>query len=159
MQDPLAERVNAEVAARQLVNRLLDDWRRGDWRDFGRCFTEDANYVTADGTCCRGRDAIEQCKREEGLDPHARASAAFKRVQITHPSPGVAIVYVEGTAEEPGQAEIGRWMGTLVAILTPQGEWLFASSQGMRLPPARGWLGRALDRLDRLGGMEGPPQT
>ena len=51
--DPADER-----AVRELFEKLLEDWARGDGEAYGSRFTEDADYVAFDGTRTKGREEI-----------------------------------------------------------------------------------------------------
>ncbi|GAA3089533.1 SgcJ/EcaC family oxidoreductase [Nonomuraea salmonea] len=52
---------NAEITA--LLTRLADAWNAGDATAYAALFTEDADYITFDGTHTEGRAAIEAAHR------------------------------------------------------------------------------------------------
>lgn len=61
--------MRVEDPVRHAIAELVSAWNRCDARTFGELFTEDAEYVGADGVPRLGRDAIEklvqQAKRQE----------------------------------------------------------------------------------------------
>ncbi len=49
---------STEEAVRELFQKLLDFWGRGDGAAYGDLFTADADYVAFDGSQIMGRDQI-----------------------------------------------------------------------------------------------------
>lgn len=120
---------NAEITA--LLTRLADAWNAGDATAYAALFTEDADYITFDGTHTEGRAAIEAAHRWlfdgplKGSTMPAPAEPRVKRL-----ADGAVLVVSKG-----GTAVGGQLRGSTVsftAVRTPGG-WRFASFQNTRV--------------------------
>jgi uncharacterized protein (TIGR02246 family) len=49
---------------RRVIDELVSAWNRADAGAFGGLFTQDADYIGADGVAHHGRNAIEQLLRQ-----------------------------------------------------------------------------------------------
>lgn len=146
-QDPLTDRVRAEVGVRDLVARTTRAWNEGSAQDYGRCFTADAWHVFIDGTHYAGREAIERLHQEVRSTP-GWPRAMLKMVRITHPARGVASVMLEGVGLAPGEKEGLYWLGTATAVLEPDGVWRYASAHNTQLAVgSRSWFADAWKML------------
>jgi uncharacterized protein (TIGR02246 family) len=89
--DPADER-----AVRELFEKLLEDWARGDGEAYGSRFTEDADYVAFDGTRTKGREEISS-SHQQLFDKFMKGTRLTGRIEgIEFPVPGVALVHATG---------------------------------------------------------------
>ncbi len=147
------DRVEAEVAVRQLLMRTHDAWNARDVAAYVQCFTTDALFTNVLGECVYGRDAISQ--RFDAWQREVAAKALHYRVvRVTHPAPNVAIVVREATREEPEHQPDRYLLISSVAVRDIDGQWRFASLQAMVSSDALqqeadepGWLERLRQRL------------
>lgn len=127
-------------AVRELFEKLLEDWARGDGEAYGSRFTEDADYVAFDGSNTKGREEISS-SHQQLFDTFLKGTRLTGRiVSIKFPSPDVALIRATGdtimrgkTKPSPERASIQ----TLVAVRR-DGEWRFATLHNSRVRPIKG---------------------
>ena len=156
--DPADER-----AIRDLFERLLEDWARGDGEAYGSRFTEDADYVAFDGTRTKGREEVSS-SHQQLFDKFMKGTRLTGRIEgVKFPVPGVALVHATGGTLMRGKTEPSPErdsIQTLVAVKREGGEWRFAAFHNTRVRPigrgARGFLIWAI--TDRLWRTFGPKE-
>ncbi|UBU09422.1 SgcJ/EcaC family oxidoreductase [Nonomuraea gerenzanensis] len=115
----------------ELLTRLAQAWNNGDATAYAAVFTEDADYITFEGTHTRGRAAIESTHRWLFQGPlKGSTMAAPGDVTVKPLADGAALVIAAG-----GTAVEGRRRDSVVsltAVRTPEG-WRFASFQNTRV--------------------------
>jgi uncharacterized protein (TIGR02246 family) len=140
-----------EAAVRALVQRLDDAW--GDADAYAAVFTEDADYVTFDGTALRGRRAIAEAHRPlfERFLKGSRLVSEPPTVRFL--APDVALVHGKGAILRARQRRPSRRrlsVQTLVAVRR-EGGWRLTAFQNTRYRPfAQTLLGRALSLAGRV---------
>jgi len=152
--DPADER-----AVRELFEKLLEDWARGDGEAYGSRFAEDADYVAFDGTRTKGREEISSA-HQRLFDKFMKGTRLTGRIEgIEFPVPGVALIHATGGTVMRGKREPSPErdsIQTLVAVKRAEG-WRFAAFHNTRVRPiglgARTFLLWAItDRLWRIFG-------
>ena len=152
--DPADER-----AVRELFEKLLEDWARGDGEAYGSRFAEDADYVAFDGTRTKGREEISS-SHQRLFDKFMKGTRLTGRIEgIEFPVPGVALIHATGGTVMRGKREPSPErdsIQTLVAVKRAEG-WRFAAFHNTRVRPiglgARTFLLWAItDRLWRIFG-------
>ncbi|GAA4950686.1 uncharacterized protein (TIGR02246 family) [Nonomuraea thailandensis] len=119
----------SEIA--ELLAGLAEAWNRGDAAAYAALFTEDADYITFDGTHTRGRQAVESMHRwlfEGPLKGSTMATGGDHTVKAL--ADGAVLVIAAG-----GTTVDGRQRASIVsftAVRTPEG-WRFASFQNTRV--------------------------
>ena len=112
--DPADER-----AVRDLFEKLLEDWARGDGEAYGSRFTEDADYVAFDGTRTKGREEISS-SHQRLFDKFMKGTRLTGRIEgVKFPVPGVALVHATGGTLMRGKTETSPErdsIQTLVAV-------------------------------------------
>ena len=151
-----------ERAIRELFEKLLEDWARGDGEAYGSRFTDDADYVAFDGSHTRGRAEISS-SHQQLFDKFLKGSRLTGRIEsVKFLGPDVALVHTTGgtvmrgkTAPSPERHSVQ----TLVAVRR-EDEWRFAAFHNTRVRPigrgARGFLIWAI--TDRLWRTFGPKE-
>jgi uncharacterized protein (TIGR02246 family) len=140
-----------EAAVRSLVQRMNDAWGHVD--AFAAVFTEDADYVTFDGTHLRGRRAIAEAHRPlfERFMRGTRLVGEPPAVRFL--APDVALVHGKGAILWARQRRPSRRrlsVQTLVAVKGEEG-WRLTAFQNTRYRPfAQTLLGRALALAGRV---------
>ncbi|HEV2744430.1 MAG TPA: SgcJ/EcaC family oxidoreductase [Rubrobacter sp.] len=146
-------------AIRELFERLLEDWARGDGEAYGSRFTGDADYVAFDGSHTRGREEISS-SHQQLFDKFLKGSRLTGRIEsIKFPTPDVALVHATGGTIVRGRTEPSperHSVQTLVAVREGDG-WRFAAFHNTRVRPIGGGLRGFLiwavtDRLWRIFG-------
>jgi len=106
--------MNAGDRIRELIVDLVAAWNSGDGRAFGALFTQEAEYVGADGVVRRGRAAIENllaasdqqrvCIEEiVSIDPRTdSAKAAFRWASQTRGHARGGLVHCVMVRQEEG---------------------------------------------------------
>ncbi len=156
--DPADER-----AVRELFEKLLEDWARGDGEAYGSRFTEDADYVAFDGTRTKGREKISS-SHQRLFDKFMKGTRLTGRIEgMEFPVPGVALVHATGGTLMRGKSEPSPErdsIQTLVAVKREEG-WRFAAFHNTRVRPighgVRSFLIWAI--TDRLWRAFGPGRS
>jgi uncharacterized protein (TIGR02246 family) len=137
---------SADVAAiRHLFQRFLAAW--GDADTYASVFTEDADYVTFDGTHVKGRGAIAESHRLlfERVLKGSRLYSEPPAIRLL--TPDVALIHSKGAVLRAGQQRPSRRrmsVQTLVAIKQAD-EWRLVAFHNTRYRPfAQTLLGRLL---------------
>jgi uncharacterized protein (TIGR02246 family) len=130
--DPADER-----AVRELFEKLLEDWARGDGEAYGSRFTENADYVAFDGTRTKGREEISS-SHQRLFDKFMKGTRLTGGIEgIEFPVPGVALVHATGGTLMRGKSEPSPErdsIQTLVAVKREEG-WRFAAFHNTRVRP------------------------
>ncbi|MGW3351849.1 SgcJ/EcaC family oxidoreductase [Nonomuraea rubra] len=125
----MSEIPTSEVA--DLLAGLAEAWNSGDATAYAAVFTEDADYITFDGTHTRGREAIESMHRRLFEGPlNGSTMSTGGEYPVKPLADGAVLVVVAG-----GTAVDGRQRASTVsftAVRTPGG-WRFASFQNTRV--------------------------
>lgn len=151
-----------ERAIRELFEKLLEDWARGDGEAYGSRFTEEADYVAFDGSHTRGRADISS-SHQQLFDRFLKGSRLTGRIEGTKfLGPDVALVHATGGTVVRGKTEPSperHSVQTLVAVRRGD-EWRFSAFHNTRVRPigrgARGFLIWAI--TDRLWRTFGPKE-
>ena len=126
-----------ERAVRELFEKLLEDWARGDGEAYGSRFTEDADYVAFDGTRTKGRGEISS-SHQWLFDKFMKGTRLTGRIEgLKFPVPGVALVHTTGGTVMRGKAKPSPErdsIQTLVAVKREEG-WRFAAFHNTRVRP------------------------
>ncbi|MCG5220857.1 SgcJ/EcaC family oxidoreductase [Streptosporangium sp. KLBMP 9127] len=122
--------VNTEITG--LLTRLAEAWNAGDATAYAALFTEDADYITFDGTHSEGRAAIESSHRRLFAGPlkGSTMSASNGRTKVKPLADGAVLVLSGGGTALAGEHR--ESMVTFTAVSTPEG-WRFASFQNTRV--------------------------
>ncbi len=122
-------------AIRTLCQQLNEAW--GDADAFAAAFTEDADYITFDGTHTRGRAAIAEVHRPlfEGFMKGSRLTGQTPTVRFL--APDIALIHSMGAVIQRHQKHPSRRslsIQTMVAI-KQEDRWLFTAFQNTRYRP------------------------
>lgn len=151
------ERVEAEVAVRNLINQAVQAWNANDLEGYTRCFLPTVVHVTLEGVFLQGREAFQRRFHEAAPS----GTVAFKTVHISHPVPTVAVAVVEATmavADRPHKSFF--WIGTITMVQMAQGEWQIAAMHNSQVEPeARGWFAHAWQWISGRPSSTGDPQA
>jgi uncharacterized protein (TIGR02246 family) len=155
--------IDDDTQIRNLFTDMLAAWTAGDAHGYGRCFTEDADYVSYDGTHARGRQPM--------VDAHERlfrgvlhGSALVGDVEsIRYLGHDVAVVHATGSVLMPWRRSLPRRRlsrQTLVVMRGDEGWRITALHNGRIRPvsiprpdslPAR--ASRTMSRMARVLGV------
>ena len=147
-----------EAVIRSRLEEFNAAWDRGDADGFAALFSEDADYITFDGSRWKGRREIAESHRAffQGFLKGSRL--VIDRQSIRLLAPDVALIHTRGAVLLAGQkvsAKSRLSVQTLVAVKRPEG-WRFVAFQNTRYRPfARSWPGRFLKLFGLLPPM--PP--
>lgn len=159
---PSTSAMSAEAPIQALFQQLLLAWNRGDGTAYGELFTEDADYITFDGTHVKGREDIAR-SHQQLFDTHLKGSRLVGRVKdVRFLSPTVALVHATGGTIMAGKSTPSAErdsIQTLVAIQR-EGEWLFTAFHNNRQRPIMSSTGGLVIWLlsDQLWKWFGPKQ-
>lgn len=149
---PEAEIAADEAAIRTLLQQLNKTWGEAD--AYGMLFTEDADYVTFDGSHARGRSEIVEAHRPlfEGILKGSRLVEVGMPVEVRFLAPDVALVHSGGAVLRRNQKKPSRGaisVQTLIAVKR-EDHWLFAAFQNTRYRPfAQTLLGKLFTYMQR----------
>ncbi|RBQ18759.1 DUF4440 domain-containing protein [Spongiactinospora rosea] len=121
---------HAEITG--MLTRLAEAWNAGDATTYAALFTEDADYITFDGTHTKGREIIESVHRRLFEGPLKGSTMAVGGGEATFKplADGAMLVISRG-----GTTLADRLRASIVsftAVRTPEG-WRFASFQNTRV--------------------------
>ncbi|GHO87508.1 SgcJ/EcaC family oxidoreductase [Dictyobacter formicarum] len=139
-----------EAAIRTLFTQLNEAW--GNTDAFAAVFTEDADYITFDGTHTKGKAAIAQVHRPlfEGFMKGSRLSGNIQDMRFL--APDVALLHTTGRIIQKHQKRPSRRSlstQTMVAV-KQEDRWLFTAFQNTRYRPFNKTLfGRLLTLVAR----------
>jgi uncharacterized protein (TIGR02246 family) len=125
----------AEITA--LFDRLLRAWTDNDAAAYGDCFTEEADYVSYDGTRAAGRLPVQQAHDRLFRGVLAGSALVGDIESIRHVRPGVAVVHGTASVLMPWRSRLPRRRlsrQTLVAVETATG-WRFTALHNGRVRP------------------------
>lgn len=126
-----------EKAIRELFEKLIEDWGKGDGEAYGARFTEDADYVAFDGTHTKGRADIAS-SHQQLFDKFLKGTRLTGRIlSITFPGPDVALIHATGGTIMRGKKQPSPErdsIQTLVAVRRDEG-WRFAAFHNGRVRP------------------------
>ena len=125
------------AAIRDLFERLLEDWARGDGEAYGSRFTEDADYVAFDGTRTVGRERIST-SHQQLFDRYLRGTRLTGRIEsIRFLGPDVAIVHASGGTILGGKTRPSPERDSIQTLVAVRGDggWRFAAFHNSRVRP------------------------
>ena len=132
-----------------LLQRLNEAW--GDADAYAAFFTEDADYVTFDGSSVKGRVAIAESHRPlfEGFMRGSRLSSQTTAVRFL--TPEVALVHGRGAVIQRRQKQASRRALSVqtMVVIRQDGRWLITAFQNTRYRPwTESLVGKLLVRLN-----------
>lgn len=130
--------LSTEAAVREVLNGLSDPWDRGDGPGYASVFTDEASYVTIDGTTYRGRADIAR-GHQDIFDTFFKGSTLHGHVlDVRFVAPDVAVALRTGsvqTAEQP-QPPSPESVQTFVVVKQDR-DWKIAAFQNTTLGGAQ----------------------
>lgn len=122
-------------AIHALFDRLAQAWNHGSGSDFGAVFTEDADYVTFDGTHLSGRQSIADAHQRlfDTVLRESRLEGSLTDLRFL--TPEIAVAHGRGAVRLRWQSRTPaarQSINTYVAV-RHDGEWLFAAFQNTRI--------------------------
>lgn len=145
MQKTLA---NDQEALKQLFQAMSAAWNNSDGEAFGKCFTNNCDYVTFNGQHLKGRKEIAEV-HQELFDGVLRGSKMNHRVKdIRYLSPNLAIVHVVGAVKLRWQknAPKGRESINTNVSIKENGEWKITAFHNCRIKEPKGFVKWLMNR-------------
>ena len=138
-----------EAEIRALLQRLNEAWGNADM--YAALFTEDANYVTFDGSQVTGRAAIAESHRPlfEGFMRGSRLVGQITALRFL--TPDVALVYGKGAVIQKHQKQASRRAVSVQTnvVVRQDGCWQIAAFHNTRYRPWTESLpGKILTRMN-----------
>ena len=109
----------------ELLTKLADDFCRADMRDAAALWTADADFLAADGTRIRGREAIEKTFAEM-MAAGPKRTVKFHVVEVRHISKDVAMVDAIVQTTPPRNPD--HMPSITLMLVKEDGKWLIASA-------------------------------
>lgn len=137
-----------EAEVRALMQRLNEAWGNAD--AYAALFTEDADYITFDGSLAKGREAIAEVHRPlfEGILKGSRLVGETLSVRFL--TPDIALVHSKGAVLQKRQKQPSRRASSVQTnvVVRQDGHWLITAFQNTRYRPwNESLLGKVLTRL------------
>ena len=123
-----------EAAVRQVIDALADAWTKGDAKQWGAQFTDDADFTAWMGMTVKGREAITRSHEGIFQGPYKSTKQRGTVQSVRFLSPDVAVVHAESTvvkqeAEFPPNPQV-----VYVAVLVRQNkDWRIAVFHNTRI--------------------------
>ncbi len=109
----------------KLLTTLADDFSRADTKGVASLWTADTEFLAADGTRIRGREAIERAFREL-LSTGPKRTAKLHLVEVRSISKDVALV--DALVETTPPRSPDRVPSIALTLVKQDGKWLIASA-------------------------------
>lgn len=123
------------AAVHRLIEDLVTAWNAGDGDAYGRCFTEQCDYVTFNGDHVSGRTSVAS-GHQALFETHLRGSKLmFEEVHTRQIDSATILVHGIGNSLLKGRKSPSasrRSIQTLVAVRTGKG-WLFTAFHNTRI--------------------------
>lgn len=122
---------------RELFERFMQAWTDGDAEAFGDCFTDDADYVSYDGTRAIGREAHQRNHDKLFRGVVAGSALVGDLESIRYVTPDVAILYGTASVLMPWRSTLPKRRlsrQTVVVLRTDQG-WRITAIHNGRVRP------------------------
>src|SRR4051812_23381488 len=97
-----------EHPVRLLYTSLMRAWSDGDAEAYGRCFTDDADYVSFDGTLAHGRAAIVRAHDALFRGVLAGSSLVGDFEDLRFLGPEVVVAHATGSVLMPWRTKLPR---------------------------------------------------
>ncbi len=108
-----------------MLTKLADDFGRADMKDAAALWTADADFLAADGTRIRGREAIEKAFAEM-MAAGPKRTVKFHVVEVRHISKDVAMVDAIVQTTPPRSPD--HTPSITLTLVKEDGKWLIASA-------------------------------
>ncbi|WP_328401295.1 SgcJ/EcaC family oxidoreductase [Streptomyces sp. NBC_00390] len=121
----------------QLFHRFMQAWTDNDAAAFGACFTDDADYVSYDGTRATGRPALQDNHDRLFRGVLAGSALVGDLEAIRHITADAAVVHGTASVLMPWRSELPKRRlsrQTLVVVRTEQG-WRISALHNGRVRP------------------------
>jgi uncharacterized protein (TIGR02246 family) len=132
-------RSDHDQAITALFERMCDAWTAGDARAYGECFTDDADYVSYDGTRAVGREPMVAAHDQLFRGVLSGSALVGEVESVRYVRPDIAVVHATGSVLMPWRSRLPKRRlsrQTLVAVHT-EGGWRFTALQNGRVRPVR----------------------
>ncbi|HET6634868.1 MAG TPA: SgcJ/EcaC family oxidoreductase [Streptomyces sp.] len=123
------------TAVKAVLQGLVDAWGRGDAEAYGAMFTEDAGYTTFVGTFYQGRRDIVNSHRILFAKFLHGTQLADEIVDISFPSPGVAVVNGRGDTYKGERPDKLTKVQTYTLVRQEDGQWRIAAFHNTKRKP------------------------
>ncbi|GAB4022374.1 SgcJ/EcaC family oxidoreductase [Spirosoma koreense] len=142
-----------ELTVRRVFDAMAAAWNAGDATAFGKCLTDDCDYVTFAGQHIRGRQANEQIHRElfdSWIMSGSTMHVGKERPSVVFLSPAIALVHSTGTVQLRFQKEPppDRLSIQTTVLVKTAGDWKVRAFHNNRIRRP-GFLQRILMSLKR----------
>lgn len=120
-----------------LYASLMRAWTDGDAEAYGACFTDDADYVSFDGTLAQGRTAIVRAHDALFRGVLAGSALVGEVEDVRFLGAGFAVVHATGSVLMPWRTRLPQRRlsrQTLIAV-ERHGHWLWTSLHNTRVRP------------------------
>jgi uncharacterized protein (TIGR02246 family) len=122
-QSPVKPQQDADV--RELLTTLADDFCRADMKSAASFWTADADFLAADGTRIRGREAIDKAFSEM-MAAGPKRTVKFHLVEVRRVSKDVALVDAIVQTTPPRSPD--HVPSVTLTLVKENGKWLIASA-------------------------------
>ncbi|MEU9114033.1 SgcJ/EcaC family oxidoreductase [Streptomyces sp. NPDC048483] len=127
-----------EDRIRSLFARFLQAWTDNDATAFGACFTDDADYVSYDGTRATGRPALQDNHDRLFRGVLAGSALVGELESVRHVTTDVAVLHGTASVLMPWRSELPRRRlsrQTLVVVRTAEAGWRISALHNGRVRP------------------------
>ncbi|HCT79285.1 MAG TPA: DUF4440 domain-containing protein [Micromonosporaceae bacterium] len=127
----------SETEIRDLFQRYCETWTAGDAEAFGQCFTDDADYVSYDGSWATGREALQDNHDRLFRGVIAGSAMVGDIESMRFVTPDVAVLVGNGSVLMPWRKELPkrRRSRQIMVMVREAGQWRIAAIQNGRVRP------------------------
>ncbi|RSN51824.1 DUF4440 domain-containing protein [Streptomyces sp. WAC 04229] len=122
-------------AVTDVIDSLIDAWRRHDADAYAAPFTDDATYVTFVGTYYQGRRDIAESHRVLFAKYLKGTQLADEVLDVRFPAPDVAVVTGRGDTYKGKRPEKLSKVQTYTLVRQTDGQWRIAAFQNTKRKP------------------------
>ncbi|MFC7394189.1 SgcJ/EcaC family oxidoreductase [Scopulibacillus cellulosilyticus] len=125
------------VALKALFKNLAEAWNNADGEAYGQCFTNDADYVTFNGTHLKGRKEIAKVHQWLFNGPLNGSKMSYDGMHDFSPryiTPDVAIIHGKGEVSLPESQDPGDRLSINTNVVVKEGgKWFITAFHNCRV--------------------------
>ena len=130
-----------------LLDRMRDNWARGDAVAYADCFTEDSDYITFNGIRLLGRKANAEIHAPLFRGVLKGTRLWFNIESLVFLAPHVVLVHTAGASARRKPDSLARKSVQTFVVVKQDGQWRIRAFQNTRVGRISAWVTRRMARV------------